>query len=369
MAGCTRRRVAAAVDELALLHGPRWGDATLDRRSPGCTAAQPERPRRRRRPRRRTPSGVPRALHRPPRRRHVASPTGSSRASTATCADRPQPWTIVHGDFRDDNLMFGGDGGSCVVDWQTVGLGPGVADLSYFLGASLAPEDRRATRARRSSTATRRARARTASTLDRGRLLERLPPLRLRRADHGDRRLDARRPHRPRRRHVHGHGRAPRPPRPRPRLAESSSLSEMPKLTAMDEYFVHQIPEPLPERRHPPPALAGEPVLHHPPARRPRRRRHPHDGPLPGTRRDGRAAARAGRRHADDRPATPATTATTRTRWRSARCAIDIVEPYQRVELHVDRRPRRARRARPHVHRPHPGLRAAPGHDDAPATR
>ena len=56
---------------------------------------------------------------------------------------RPQPWTIVHGDFRADNLLFGGDR-VVVVDWQTVGLGPGPGDLSYLLGASLTPDDRRA---------------------------------------------------------------------------------------------------------------------------------------------------------------------------------------------------------------------------------
>ena len=55
---------------------------------------------------------------------------------------RPQPWTVVHGDFRADNLLFGG-GRVVVVDWQTVGLGPGASDLSYLLGASLTPDARR----------------------------------------------------------------------------------------------------------------------------------------------------------------------------------------------------------------------------------
>ncbi len=57
-------------------------------------------------------------------------------------AARPRPWTIVHGDYRADNLLFGGDR-VVVVDWQTVGLGPGPADLSYLLGASLVPDARR----------------------------------------------------------------------------------------------------------------------------------------------------------------------------------------------------------------------------------
>lgn len=59
---------------------------------------------------------------------------------------RPGPRTVQHADFRLDNLLFGADGGTRVgvVDWQTVRLGPGAADVSYFLGAGLSPEARRA---------------------------------------------------------------------------------------------------------------------------------------------------------------------------------------------------------------------------------
>ena len=56
--------------------------------------------------------------------------------------DRP-PLGLVHGDFRLDNLLFG-DGQVTVVDWQTVGWGPAMRDISYFLGNSLTTEDRRA---------------------------------------------------------------------------------------------------------------------------------------------------------------------------------------------------------------------------------
>jgi aminoglycoside/choline kinase family phosphotransferase len=62
-------------------------------------------------------------------------------------ANRPQPHTVVHNDFRLDNLLFGtpeGGAAVAVVDWQTVGVGPGVLDVSYFLGAGLSVEDRRA---------------------------------------------------------------------------------------------------------------------------------------------------------------------------------------------------------------------------------
>jgi len=50
--------------------------------------------------------------------------------------NQPEPWTVAHGDFRVDNLLFGGQR-VAVVDWQTVVHGPGLGDLAYFLGASL----------------------------------------------------------------------------------------------------------------------------------------------------------------------------------------------------------------------------------------
>ncbi len=51
--------------------------------------------------------------------------------------------TIVHGDFRADNLLFGG-ARPAVLDWQTCSFGPGPGDLSYFLGSSLPVPQRRA---------------------------------------------------------------------------------------------------------------------------------------------------------------------------------------------------------------------------------
>ena len=68
-------------------------------------------------------------------------------ASTTICDRGPGPRTVQHADYRLDNLLFGTDGGCptvTVVDWQTVTLGPGPADVSYFLGAGLMPEQRRA---------------------------------------------------------------------------------------------------------------------------------------------------------------------------------------------------------------------------------
>jgi hypothetical protein len=57
---------------------------------------------------------------------------------------RPEPFGLVHGDYRLDNLMFPAEGpGVCALDWQTVAVGPPLRDVAYFLGNSLLVEDRR----------------------------------------------------------------------------------------------------------------------------------------------------------------------------------------------------------------------------------
>jgi fructosamine-3-kinase len=53
-----------------------------------------------------------------------------------------EPRTIVHGDFRADNLLFGATR-PVVLDWQTAAFGAGTADLSYFLASSLPVAARR----------------------------------------------------------------------------------------------------------------------------------------------------------------------------------------------------------------------------------
>jgi hypothetical protein len=51
-------------------------------------------------------------------------------------AGTDEPRTIVHGDFRADNLLFG-PARPVVLDWQTASFGVGASDLSYFLASSL----------------------------------------------------------------------------------------------------------------------------------------------------------------------------------------------------------------------------------------
>lgn len=52
--------------------------------------------------------------------------------------------TLVHGDYRPDNLMYLPDGSIVTaLDWQTLGLGWGGRDVGYFLGLGLPTEVRR----------------------------------------------------------------------------------------------------------------------------------------------------------------------------------------------------------------------------------
>ncbi len=73
------------------------------------------------------------------------------------------PRTFVHGDYRGENMFFraGDDAGAgasagagagargeagddfAVIDWQGCGLGAGLYDVAYFLGANVATDDRR----------------------------------------------------------------------------------------------------------------------------------------------------------------------------------------------------------------------------------
>ena len=57
-----------------------------------------------------------------------------------------RPWTIVHGDYRLDNLLFDPSPGGVpvtVVDWQTCTHGPALQDVAYFIGAAMPPDLRR----------------------------------------------------------------------------------------------------------------------------------------------------------------------------------------------------------------------------------
>lgn len=145
LAGCTPADARAAVGELARLHAARWGDPALRSlpwltQDPTANAAFL---------RQLLPS-----LWAGFEDRYADRLVPEVRAAGTQLLGRldgylepsSTPGTVLHGDFRLDNLLFDhGDGAErrcAVVDWQTCRLGPGPEDLAYFLGASLLPEDR-----------------------------------------------------------------------------------------------------------------------------------------------------------------------------------------------------------------------------------
>jgi hypothetical protein len=146
LAGCSIEEATIAIDELVKLHAPRWGDPKLAYYD---------------------------WLHRDPEtnrmfllamlpvfwngfRERYADRLGDEVHEAGRAlfthlerylSTNDEPWTVVHGDYRLDNLLFGGPDGSvpiAVVDWQTCAHGPGLNDVAYFIGAGLRQDDRRA---------------------------------------------------------------------------------------------------------------------------------------------------------------------------------------------------------------------------------
>jgi hypothetical protein len=69
-------------------------------------------------------------------------------AEITAATDRKQERvSLVHGDFRLDNVLFDIKGGSepvAVLDWQTLTIGNGLTDIGYFLGCGIGNDLRRA---------------------------------------------------------------------------------------------------------------------------------------------------------------------------------------------------------------------------------
>ena len=147
LAGCSTAQAEAVIEMAARMHATHWGAASLDPFADWLSL----------------PADSERALQLGglwsmawPQflERHGARFTGGERATAESFGasivpwvlDRTGPNTLVHGDFRIDNMLFGGTDSQpwvVPVDWQTPGIGPGVSDLAYFLGASLLDDDRR----------------------------------------------------------------------------------------------------------------------------------------------------------------------------------------------------------------------------------
>lgn len=50
------------------------------------------------------------------------------------------PTTVIHGDYRADNIFFDDDDNVVLLDFQITGLGTGAYDLAYFVTQSLLPD-------------------------------------------------------------------------------------------------------------------------------------------------------------------------------------------------------------------------------------
>ncbi len=146
LAGCSPDEAYLAIAELPGLHAPRWGDATLgdldwlNRSGPGTEGVLPALVRG-------LYPGFVERYHERIQPDVLALAERLMASLELFDADKPGPWTVTHGDFRLDNLLFPPPEAGrrvAVVDWQTASFGPGASDLSYFLGASLKPEARRA---------------------------------------------------------------------------------------------------------------------------------------------------------------------------------------------------------------------------------
>lgn len=140
--GCTLARAQSSLANLAALHAPRWNDPallTIDYLSRGmaemgellqsvlvgateefCARYEQQ-------------LGA----------EDIETMRQSASAIGAWYTARPTPFTICHGDYRLDNLMFDADDGVTALDWQTADVGPPGRDLAYFIGTCLEPELRR----------------------------------------------------------------------------------------------------------------------------------------------------------------------------------------------------------------------------------
>jgi len=142
--GCDADEAAAALVGMAGLHAPCWAAPDLEslewlnRSTPRSDAVTAE-----------LVAGVlPGFLERYGNRlkaEHVALIETFITNLGRWLSSRTGPRTLVHGDYRLDNLLFPRSGGSpVVVDFQTVVWGPAAYDLAYFLGGCLTEEVRRA---------------------------------------------------------------------------------------------------------------------------------------------------------------------------------------------------------------------------------
>lgn len=146
IAGCTPDRAALVLEQAAALHASRWGDPTLFAFD-WLHVSGVARLRRRELLMPLLYAGFQGRYGKLLEPKYVAIGEQIIPRLGSYYATQREPWTIQHGDFRLDNMLFDACSGEvpmAVVDWQTVSLGPAVVDVAYFLGSSLSVDERRA---------------------------------------------------------------------------------------------------------------------------------------------------------------------------------------------------------------------------------
>ncbi|MBB2992985.1 hypothetical protein FHR72_004492 [Mycolicibacterium iranicum] len=145
IAGCTPAEAALAVEALAGLHGPSWGERRffdlpcIVMPKPGDEAAA------------KGMGDVAVMAADITLDKLGGSVSDEDRDTLLTSMGLVTPWllavperfSLMHGDYRLDNLLYDPDRTRVtVVDWQTIGIGLPTRDLAYFTATSLLPEQR-----------------------------------------------------------------------------------------------------------------------------------------------------------------------------------------------------------------------------------
>ena len=145
LAGCSIEDARAAIREAAALHAPSWEHPELTALS--WLAADP------------AVTAHVRMLYPQAqavfRERYAGLLEPELMAVCEGLAARPELWygreirskSLVHGDFRLDNMLFDIHDGSeplAVLDWQTLQIGSALTDIGYLLGAGIGADMRRA---------------------------------------------------------------------------------------------------------------------------------------------------------------------------------------------------------------------------------
>ena len=144
--GCDAQTAAAALNQLVGLHAPSWCNGTLSELTwlynredrPATTTLDLYR------------AQLPGFIDRygpelASDESGIIQRLAENDASPLVVHGLPDVFSLIHVDYRLDNLLFKNSGASidvAAVDWQSITLGSPLADVAYFIGAGLTSADR-----------------------------------------------------------------------------------------------------------------------------------------------------------------------------------------------------------------------------------